>query len=45
MDVGVDQFLWSGTVIGFLAALAVFVGAIAFGALLGKAVEGSPRRD
>ena len=45
MDTGVDQYLWSGHLIGYLAALAVLVAGIAFGALLGKALEGSPRRE
>lgn len=45
MDASVEQFLWSGNLIGYLAALAVLVVAIAFGVLLGKAVEGSPRRE
>ncbi len=44
MDVGVDQYLWSGNLIGYLAALAVLVAGIAFGALLGKALAGSPPR-
>src|SRR3989304_1024780 len=45
MAAGGEQFLWSGNLIGSLAALAVLVVAIAFGALLGKALEGSPRRE
>jgi hypothetical protein len=34
MDASVDQFLYGGRLIGYLAALAVFVVSVAFGVLI-----------
>jgi hypothetical protein len=39
----IDEFLWSGTLIGYVAALLVLVVGAVFGVVTGRAVEG-PRR-
>jgi UPF0716 family protein affecting phage T7 exclusion len=40
-----DEFLWGGTLIGFVAALLVLVAGTVFGVVMGRAVEGPRRWD
>ncbi len=40
----IDEFTWGGTLTGYVAALLVLVVGVAFGVLVGRAVEG-PRRQ
>jgi hypothetical protein len=42
MDVSTEQFLWGGRIIGYLAALAVFVVSVAFGVLVVRPWEQEP---
>jgi hypothetical protein len=39
-----DEFLWGGTLIGYVAALLVLVVGTVLGVLVGRAVEGPRRR-
>jgi hypothetical protein len=42
MDASIDQFLYGGRLIGYLAALAVFVVSVAFGVLIVRPWERGP---
>jgi hypothetical protein len=42
MDVSGEQFMWGGRLIGYLSALAVFVGSVAFGVLVVRPWEREP---
>jgi hypothetical protein len=42
MDTSIDQFLYGGRVVGYLAALAVFVVSVAFGVLIVRPWERNP---
>ena len=41
----IDEFLWGGTAMGFVAAALVLVAGTVFGFLLGRAVEGPRAKD
>jgi hypothetical protein len=41
----IDEYLWSGSLIGYVAALLVLVLGTLFGMLVGRAVEGPRGRD
>lgn len=43
MDLSTEQFLWGQTVVGYLAALGVFVGAVLFGVLIVRPWKTPPR--
>ncbi len=42
MDVSTQQFLWSQSISGYLGALAVFVAAVLFGALIVRSWQSPP---
>ena len=42
MDLSTEQFLWGGRLIGYLAALGVFVLSVAFGVLVVRPWEREP---
>jgi hypothetical protein len=42
MDVSTEQFLWGGRLVGYLAALAVFVVSVVFGVLIVRPWEREP---
>lgn len=44
MDVSTDQFLWSWSAVGYLAAFGVFVVAVLFGALIVRSWQSPPDR-
>jgi hypothetical protein len=42
MDVSTEQFIWGGRLVGYLAALGVFVVSLAFGVLVVRPWERKP---
>ena len=42
MDASIEQFLYGGRLVGYLAALAVFVVSVAFGVLIVRPWEREP---
>jgi UPF0716 family protein affecting phage T7 exclusion len=45
MDLGMHDFLWSGTALGYLAAIGLVVAAIAFGVLIVRPWQDPPERE